>query len=1095
MIAMEAVVDSVSVTFPPVTMVRKDDYCEVVVFALDAVLAQANLYVLAHRKNRITSIRLQHEDISVVVCLAKVFSSSGTPREIHAPSATISDQVLDLGNGAAWRNHPALEGASDSSYARRACSSWRDSLSLRREVTNDEGVVIEKGFRLPQVGALHAIAAHWSVKTSHAKVVLPTGTGKTDVMIAASLMKPAHRTLLLVPSDALRTQIANRFSHLGKLREIGVVPEAALNPAVGKLTKTPLSISDLATLRSSNVVVSTTQMLLGSSDDHLREFFSWFDLALFDEAHHLPSASWTRLSKLFENDTRILSVTATPYRNDRRRVPGEMVYQFPLRMAQELGYFTTISVVKVDERNPDAADIAIARAAVNALRRDEEQHGFRHLIMARARRREHADALFSLYSSRYPELEPVLLHYGTGSAHRRSAIEGITSLKHRVVICVDMLGEGVDIPSLKIAALHGSHKSLPVTLQFIGRFTRSSNTVGGATVVINTADPMTDSAVAELFAEDADWNDIVPELSAKAVGGEEASAAFIAMMRSLVNPEDKKFDLGLISAKANVSFYTAQNFEPGRVERALSKGSRLHQSWLSEDRDLMILITQDLKYPVWSTSKEAMSFDWNLTIIAFDEPSRLLFVNSTYGDSRISNLARAVAGPSSVLVSGERMFRVFDGLHRSVLYNVGLYRRGQLRFQMLAGKDIGEHVSTAIQAGSTKSNLFAIGYADGLKVNIGASFKGRIWSMGSLSIEEWRAWCGGIARKIKDETIATDSFLRFTLIPREIAALPDTPAFACTLPDELLVGLHDSRRVSIVGSSEVYNQLDLSFGNVVQSGSELRVDISLSQDHVTELALQWSPSFHVVHRSGPRIFISSDGEVIPLEAFFSSHPPALLLCDGSEIIGKHHFKYPDHFPYAFSPEAILPLDWSGVPIRVESKWRNGELRPASVQGHMISMLIEQANTIVFDDDDTGEASDIIVLTENRETYELEISLYHCKYASGQAPGARVKDLYEVCGQAVKSARIAQRPEVLLSHMINRERRPGSRQTRFEKGVLSDIHSMLRRLSKYRTRVSICVVQPGLAASSLTSELANILAAADGFIFEFTGRKLKVFGSQ
>ncbi len=1095
MIAMDAIVDAVSVTIPAVTVITKEAWFEKVVMARNKFSIEADVYVCAQRNDKVTSVRLEHGEFSVVVCLVREYRSSGALHEIHAPGAVIIGRELILGDDAEWMSHPALIEVEGISYARAVIRSWRDSLRFRKEAVNDVGEVTERGFRLPQLGALHAIAAHWSVKTSHAKVVLPTGTGKTDGMIAASLMKPANRTLLLVPSDALRSQVSSRFSNLGILRLIDAVPDSVLNPVVGRVTKTPSSLCDLSILHSANVVVSTTQMLLGASDDDLREFLSLFDLALFDEAHHLPSASWTRISKLFGSDTRILSVTATPYRNDRRRVPGEMIYQFPLRMAQQLGYFTSMSVVKVDERDPDSADTAIAVAAVDALRRDEVQRGFRHLIMARARTREHVEALFSLYSSRYSELEPVLLHYRIGAADRKRAIEGITALRHRVIVCVDMLGEGIDIPSLKIAALHDSHKSLPVTLQFIGRFTRSSTSTGGATVVVNIADPMVDSAVAELFAEDADWNEIVPELSAKAVGGEEASAAFIAMMQSLVNPEEKKFDLSLISAKANVTFYTAQRFDVGRVESALPKTSRLHQSWLSEDRTLMVMITQDLKYPGWSSSRDAMSFDWNLTIIAFNEDSHLISMNTTYGASRSSNIARAVGGSDSALISGERMFRVFDGLHRSVLYNVGLYRRGQLRFQMLAGKDIGEHVSTAIQAGSTKSNLFAIGYEEGSKVNIGASFKGRVWSMGSLSIEEWKSWCFGVARKIRDESIATDSFLRFTLIPREITVTPDTPVFACILPDELLVDLNDSgRRISVDGCSEAYNQLDLSFGRVMRSDSEIRVEVFLGQDHVSEVGLQWGSSFCVLHRSGARFFISSDGDVVPLEEFLTAHPPALLLRDGSEVLGKYHFKYPEHLPYTFSPESILSLDWTGVPITIESKWRNGELRSTSVQGHMISLLIGQANTIVFDDDDTGEAADIIVITENQEGLEVELALYHCKYASGREPGARVKDLYEVCGQAVKSSRLLQRPEMLLNHMIRRERRLGGRRTRFEKGAMSDLYSILRKLSKYRIKMSICVVQPGLAASALTPELSSILASADGFIFEFTGRRLRVYGS-
>ncbi|WP_258863412.1 hypothetical protein [Streptococcus agalactiae] len=36
-----------------------------------------------------------------------------------------------------------------------------------------------------------------------------------------------------------------------------------------------------------------------------------------------------------------------------------------------------------------------------------------------------------------------------------------------------MFGEGIDIPSLKVAAIHDKYKSLPITLQFMGRFARS----------------------------------------------------------------------------------------------------------------------------------------------------------------------------------------------------------------------------------------------------------------------------------------------------------------------------------------------------------------------------------------------------------------------------------------------------------------------------------------------------------------------------------------------------------------------------------------------------------------------------------------------
>ena len=52
-----------------------------------------------------------------------------------------------------------------------------------------------------------------------------------------------------------------------------------------------------------------------------------------------------------------------------------------------------------------------------------------------------------------------------------------------------MLGEGFDLPEMKIAAIHDAKQSLPVTLQFIGRFTRTAHdaNLGNASVILNIA--------------------------------------------------------------------------------------------------------------------------------------------------------------------------------------------------------------------------------------------------------------------------------------------------------------------------------------------------------------------------------------------------------------------------------------------------------------------------------------------------------------------------------------------------------------------------------------------------------------------------------
>jgi superfamily II DNA or RNA helicase len=71
------------------------------------------------------------------------------------------------------------------------------------------------------------------------------------------------------------------------------------------------------------------------------------------------------------------------------------------------------------------------------------------------------------------------LHTGITSSKARDLVRRqIISKESRIVVCVDMLGEGFDLPELKIAAFHDIRKSLAVTLQLAGRFTRAREDLG-----------------------------------------------------------------------------------------------------------------------------------------------------------------------------------------------------------------------------------------------------------------------------------------------------------------------------------------------------------------------------------------------------------------------------------------------------------------------------------------------------------------------------------------------------------------------------------------------------------------------------------------
>ena len=81
-------------------------------------------------------------------------------------------------------------------------------------------------------------------------------------------------------------------------------------------------------------------------------------------------------------------------------------------------------------------------------------------------------------------------------------------------MCVDMLGEGFDLPSLKIAAVHDPHKSLAITLQFVGRFARvGGEDLGAASVFVPRQFGDLDDRLRRLYGEDADWNTLIRDLT------------------------------------------------------------------------------------------------------------------------------------------------------------------------------------------------------------------------------------------------------------------------------------------------------------------------------------------------------------------------------------------------------------------------------------------------------------------------------------------------------------------------------------------------------------------------------------------------------
>jgi superfamily II DNA or RNA helicase len=335
------------------------------------------------------------------------------------------------------------------------------------------------------LGAVHAVLGYWTTKrATPATVVMPTGTGKTETMLALLVAARPTRLLVLVPSEALRAQIADKFETLGVLQELGIISSTALRPVVGRIqhrfddTETASQFTERC-----NVIVSTPPALNQCAPEVRDAILSACSHLFVDEAHHVAARTWSEVREAFA-ERPVVQFTATPFREDGRHLQGRSVYSFPLREAQRQGYFSEIDYTSVIDF--DDVDRELVRVSVDRLRNDLGQ-GYDHVLMARVNGIPRAKAVLDQYAEAAGDLNPVIINSRMPKKQQTAALKALRSRESRIILCVDMLGEGFDLPALKVAAVHDPHKSLGVTLQFIGRFARTSTNgnFGGASTWIH----------------------------------------------------------------------------------------------------------------------------------------------------------------------------------------------------------------------------------------------------------------------------------------------------------------------------------------------------------------------------------------------------------------------------------------------------------------------------------------------------------------------------------------------------------------------------------------------------------------------------------
>lgn len=965
---------------------------------------------------------------------------------------------------------------------------WVTSLPSRAE---DAGGWPDQGLRRPQLGAIQAVLGFWSTGSdSPGTVVLPTGSGKTETMLTLLAIAKFQRLLVVVPTDALRQQIADKFETFGLLRARGVLASDAVNPRVGRLTGGAKSVGEaLAFAAEADVIVATPNSLNACGADARAALSEACSAVFFDEAHHIRARTWSEIRDMFTGKP-VVQFTATPFREDNRAVDGRFVYVFPLREAQKDKIYGTVRYQSVfDLQDPDRA---IASAATEVLTKDLEA-GFDHVLMARCDTRKKAEELHELYSSLAGQFSPVLLHAGLGERKKRAALESLTQRNSRIVVCVDMLGEGFDMPELKVAAFHAPKRSLAPTLQLVGRFARVADHVGDATVVAARSERLLDRRISRLYGEDSDWNLIIDELTTDAVAAEEAVSEFESGFGGGATAARTRLVAPKMSA---VVFRTrCDDWNPDAISDLFEPDDLLTDPLpINVAARVAWFVIRSRSQVEWIESQVVENIAHALFVVHWDAARGLLFINHSANEGVFHDLAKALCGDDVELVAGDLVYRSMGEIDRAIPTNVGVLDifNNAKRFSMFAGADVSEGFSDGEEATKVQTNIFVVGYRGGDRATMGASLKGRMWSyQTAANILDWVSWCEDLGRRLLDESIDVAAIRRKFIKPKVLEAWPDMPVLALEFPTSILMNSSEVFRVRSGQLEAHIFDLDVRLDNPGVPNPHVLFTVR-SDDFEAHYELRISAQGMTVVSRGDEIVFDSGRRQLTGAEYMTTSGMLALMGNDALVSPPGVLLQPQREIHPFERNKILIRDWGSTNLRKES--RGQERDEATVQGVMLTSVLEDNWDVVIDDDGSGEIADLVALRRDDST--LHVTFIHCKFAIDGKIGARVADLYELCGQAQKSGAWRRDPQAMLQRLVRRERSrlARNRKSGLERGTVENLVDLIQDLPLLRTELSVSIVQPALTPWGVSPEQLQLLGSTETYLREISSAKFTVVGN-
>jgi len=335
--------------------------------------------------------------------------------------------------------------------------------------------------------------ALWTQADCRGQIIMPTGTGKTEVALAA-MAETKTATLIVAPVRDLMYQWHRRIFRAFDV-DGGIVGDGLSN------------------------IKPITVTTYDSAYIHMAKMGAGFGLLIFDEEHHLPGKC-RREAAILSTAPMRLGLTATPQRSDGLHkdlnwLIGPVVFHMPFKQA-EGSTLANFDVVRIPVALSDSEQATydqcsrVIRHFITSRRKELPGYTWQDLCKEsgkdpQARNAQKAYYLKQSIENRAAEKLRVLedifrLHKGqqilvfagsnimaievsrrflvptilshTRKRERLAVLDGFANGRFEVLVANRVLDEGVDVPEAKVAVVIGGQGSTRQAKQRLGRVLR-----------------------------------------------------------------------------------------------------------------------------------------------------------------------------------------------------------------------------------------------------------------------------------------------------------------------------------------------------------------------------------------------------------------------------------------------------------------------------------------------------------------------------------------------------------------------------------------------------------------------------------------------